>query len=199
MRTTGAGLAFSNGIVAQRSRGRILYYAERCPDLVQTIKFVGELAATHPTDDPFFIDYSLAYAFADDFRGSNDFSSRGAALAQDLADGITPEQVARFRRLLIETAREKDALVHIQERRPDAVGRVIVGYGRSVSTSPSASAFVIGPEELLKRYEAFLKEQREADRLVRLFPRDFWPLPGEVVKQREQSAGAGMRDMELRK
>jgi hypothetical protein len=195
MKTTGAGLAFSNGIVAQRSRGRILYYAERCPDLMQTIKFVGGLAAAHPTDDPFFVDYSLANAFAD-FRGVDDFSSRGAALAADLADSITPEQVSQFKRLLVKTAGEKDTLEQMRNRRPDAVGRVIVGYGRKVSESPGASAFVIAPEELLTKYETFLREHGEADRLIRVFPRDFWPVPEEAVTFGGESARSAVHETE---
>ena len=42
---------------------------------------------------------------------------------------------------------------------------------------------VIGPEEMLAKYEAFLKEHGEADHLTRLYPRDFWPLLKEAINR----------------
>jgi Zn-dependent M16 (insulinase) family peptidase len=173
-KTWSAGLAYGNGISVNLSRGHVGYYADRCPDLAQTLKFVDGLASS-PIDDPSLIRYSLASAFYT--RATDDFSSRGAALAEDLADGTTPERVSGFLRLLLDVAREPGVLERVRQRVPDAVGRVLVGYGRKVADSPRALAFVIAPEELLARYEAFLKEQGEADRLLRVYPRDFWPMP----------------------
>ena len=181
MKTTGAGLAYNAGIVARLRHGRILHYADSCPDLVQTMKFVSRVAANQSLEDPFLLQYSLADAFAD-FRGAGDFSSRGAALAANLADGVTPETVAALKRLVLEAVNQKQSLDRVRERLPDAVGRVVVGYGTKVSASPGAVAFVIGPEEMLARYETFLKENGEADRLVRLYPRDFWPRSAAAVR-----------------
>jgi hypothetical protein len=47
--------------------------------------------------------------------------------------------------------------------------------GGKVSASPEAAAFFIGPEDLIKRYEDFVRERGEAQRVIRLYPRDFWP------------------------
>jgi len=193
-KTSAAGLSYSNGIVSRPAAGRLRYYAERCPDLVEAMRFVGNIATVHPLDDPFLVDYSLADAFAD-FRGGNDFYSRGAAIAADLADGITPDRIRRFKRLLLATARERDVLSQVRERVPDVVGRVVVGFGRPVKDSPGAAAFVIAPEELLAKYEAFLRESNECERLIRLFPRDFWLLLSPASSPREQSIRSkGLRD-----
>lgn len=51
-------------------------------------------------------------------------------------------------------------------------------YGPTLAETPEALGFIIGPEDLIAKYEAFLKEQGECERLIRLYPRDFWPLPG---------------------
>jgi hypothetical protein len=170
-----AGIVYNAWIAAVMWQGRIWNYADRCPDLVHTVKFVSDIPASQSLDDPFLLDYALARSFGD-FRGSDDFSARGAALAGNLADGVTPELVAGFKRLLLETAAQKDALARVRERVPDALGRVMIGYGRKGSASTGALGYVIGSEEILAAYEVFLKEQGEAERLIRLYPRDFWPL-----------------------
>jgi Zn-dependent M16 (insulinase) family peptidase len=174
-KTWSAGLAYGNGIAARPNQGRIVYYADRCPDPVRVMKFVGGVAAEQRLDDPSLLEYALSSLFRD-IRSADDFSSRGAAMARDLADGITPEQVAGFKRLLLATAREEGAAARVAERVRTTVGRVLVGYGPKIKDTPGAVASVIGPEELLAKYEAYLHEQGECDRLVRLYPRDFWPV-----------------------
>jgi hypothetical protein len=184
-----AGLAYGSWLVLYPATGRIMSYVDRCPDVTQTIRFVGTIASTHGLDGRSLLDYGLANAFSD-FRGGSPFSLRGADLAADLADGITPEQVSEFKRLLLKTASEKDSPARIQERLPVALGPVTGGYGRKVSESPGAVALVIGSEDTLTRYEAFLKERGEADRLIRLYPRDFWPLPVGERSLRESATDA---------
>ncbi len=173
MQTWSAGLAYSNGMRARPKDGSVRYYAERCPDLVQTMRFVAGLATHTPLHDPFLVEYSLANAFSD-YRGAGDFSGRGHALAEDLQDGRSPDTVRGFKTKLMQAARKPGILEEVARRMPSAVGRVLVGYGPKVSKAPGTSAFVIGPDELLDRWEAHLKEQGEADRLIRLCPRDFW-------------------------
>jgi len=45
MKTWGAGLAYSNGLGVSAQGERVRYYAERCPGLVETMKFVTGLVA----------------------------------------------------------------------------------------------------------------------------------------------------------
>jgi Zn-dependent M16 (insulinase) family peptidase len=176
MQTWSAGLAYSNGVHPSAASGRVGYYAERCPDLAQTMRFVVDLASRTAVSDPFFVEYALSNAFRD-YRGAGDFASRGAALAVDLTDGDTPEAVKGFKQLLIKTAAEPGVGLEIQRRVPAVLGRVLVGLGPKVSQGEDASAFVIGPDDLLTKYEDFLRRSGETNALVRLYPRDFWPDP----------------------
>jgi hypothetical protein len=176
MQTWSAGLAYSNGIHPRASSGRLGYYAERCPDLAQTMRFVVDIASRTPVADPFFVEYALAGSFRD-YRGAGDFSDRGSALAADLADGDTPDAVKGFKQLLIKTAGEPGVEREIASRVPAVLGRVLVGLGPKVSQGEDTSAFVIGPDELLAKWEDYLRRSGETDRLVRLYPRDFWPDP----------------------
>ena len=173
LKTWGAGLAYSNGIRPSASRGLVLYYAERCPDLVATMRFVVSLAKGTRLDDPFFVDFALANCFSD-YRGAEGFSSRGLALRADLTDGRPPELVRRFKQALLDAARAPGALERIRERVPGVLGSVLVGLGRKMSEAPEASGFVIGPDGLLDQYERFLVDSGETKRLIRLYPRDFW-------------------------
>jgi Zn-dependent M16 (insulinase) family peptidase len=173
LQTWAAGLAYSNGVRPSPSRGRISYYAERCPDLTATMRLVTGLAAGTKLDDAFFVDFALGNSFGD-YRGAEGYSSRGLAARSDRVDGRTPETVKGFKTALVAAARRPDALERIRQRLPEVLGSVLVGYGRKMSSAPGASAFVTGPDSLLDAYEAFLRETGETDAMTRLYPRDFW-------------------------
>jgi hypothetical protein len=175
MRTWNAGLAYSNGLGHGTSNGLADYSAEKCPDPTQTLRFVAGVVSGFQLDDPFFLEYSLADEF-NDYRAAQDFSSRGAALADDLRNGDRPETVRAFKSALLRLAREPGTLDAVRARFQTTLGRILVGLpGGKVSASPEAAAFFIGPEEQIKRYEDFVRERGEATRVIRLYPRDFWP------------------------
>jgi hypothetical protein len=179
MRTWGAGLAYSNGLRASTDAAQLTYYAERCPDPVEIMRFVADIASRQTVDRD-LVEYALADAFGD-YRADRDFFARGSAIADDLADGTTPEVVREFKQSLIKAARDPEAAAMIAARLPDAVGRVIVGFGEKVSGVRGAVGFVVAPEPLIARYEQHLVEIGEADRIVRLYPRDFWPDPDPAL------------------
>ncbi|HEX8186995.1 MAG TPA: hypothetical protein VF586_01510, partial [Pyrinomonadaceae bacterium] len=94
IKTWGAGLAYSNGLGGSPALGRLSYYAERTPELPQTLRFViEELKKARP--DPGLVEYAVAVAFSQ-FRSASGYESRGEAMAADIADGTPPEAVRRF-------------------------------------------------------------------------------------------------------
>ncbi len=98
MKTWGAGLAYSNGLRGSAATGRMGYYAERTPELPQTLRFViEELKAPR---DPGLVEYAVAQALGES-RSASGYEARGEAMAADLADRITPEKVRRFRRAIL--------------------------------------------------------------------------------------------------
>lgn len=175
LKTWGAGLAYGNGLGVGPAAGRVSYYAERSPDLAQTLRFVAETAEATALEDRFQLEYSLADAFRD-YRAGSGFSERGAALAVDVEEGRTPETIRRFKRVLLEVARSAGALGRVRARFKPALGRVLIGLnGGKVASAPGAAAFVVAPEDLILKHEAYLRSVGEADRVIRLYPRDFWP------------------------
>jgi hypothetical protein len=171
LRTWAAGLAYGNGLSLDANGGRLGYFAERCPDPAETMRFVAGVVKAAVVDA---VQASLAAVFTD-YRGSEGFSARGAGLADDLADGLTPEVVRGWKTLLLREARAEGAAARLRERVPATVGRLLVGVGGRVSQDPAAVAVVMGPSRLLDDYQRFLRDSGEAALLPRLYPRDFWP------------------------
>ncbi len=170
-KTIGAGLAYSNGIASNPASGLISYYAERTPELPQTLRFaIGEVK--RPMNDP-LAEYVIALTFSS--RASSPYEARGEAMASNMADGVTPEVVSRFRRAILETRKIPDLSAQLYQRKDKVHERVFPGYGMKGKDIAGRNFFVIGPEKQMAAYEAYLKTVEGADtQLYRLYPRDFW-------------------------
>ncbi len=176
MRTWGAGLAYSNGLRSNEVNGRLIYYAERCPDLAQTISFVTDVLKNAPTD-PALTDYAVSQAFAV-MRSGDDFARRGEAMAAYLADGLTDEVVSRFRSGILELRSIDDLATVLFDRMDEVYGTVLPGYGPALTSNRethNARFFVIGPDAQLDAYTEYLKTvEGNAASVTKLYPRDFW-------------------------
>jgi Zn-dependent M16 (insulinase) family peptidase len=172
MKTWGAGLAYSNGLRSSERLGRLDYYAERCPDLSVTMRFVVEELKKAPYDTK-LADYAVAQTFAVN-RGPNSYESRGEAMASNLADGITPEIVGQFRRDVI-ALRDKENLYDLLHQRMEEVyGRILIGYGNDLSAYPEGMYFIIGPEAQFEKLEEYIAAQESEQVVYRIYPRDYW-------------------------
>jgi Zn-dependent M16 (insulinase) family peptidase len=170
-KTIGAGLAYSNGIGSSPASGLMYYYAERTPELPQTLRFaIGEVK--RPMSDP-LAEYVIALTFSS--RASSPYEVRGEAMAANMADGITPEVVSRFRRAILEARKIPDLSAQLWALKDKVHERVFPGYGMKGKDIPGRNFFVIGAEKQMAAYEAYLKSVEGADtQLYRLYPRDFW-------------------------
>ena len=171
-KTTGAGLSYSTGVGVDPGSGRFGYYAERTPELPQTLKFVIDEIKRSPKDT-LMGDYVIALAFGT--RGANDYESRGKAIADNLEDGITPDVVKTFRKAIL-LQRSKPALIDDLYSRKDKVySSILPGYGTKARDVKGAIYFVIGNEKQMMAYESYLRSiEGNAAKVVRLYPRDFW-------------------------
>jgi Zn-dependent M16 (insulinase) family peptidase len=170
-KTIGAGLAYSNGIASSPASGLMSYYAERTPELPQTLRFaIGEVK--RPMNDP-LAEYVIALAFSS--RASSPYEVRGEAMAANMADGITPEVVSRFRRAILDAKKIPDLSTELYRRKDKVFERVFPGYGMKGKDIAGRNFFVIGPEKQMAAYEAYLKSVEGPDtQLYRLYPRDYW-------------------------
>lgn len=169
MKTWAAGLAYSNGLRPRLAEGTLTYYAERCPLLPQTLRFViDQLNKAKP--DPNIARYAIAKAF--DSRVAMGFETRASAMASNLVDDMTPDVVRSFRTRVLDAAKRPDLANELFGRMEAVYGKVLPGYGK-----PDAGAvyFVIGPEKQMAAYQDYLKAAVGKDAtLHRLYPRDFW-------------------------
>jgi len=164
MNTWAAGLAYSNGYSFSEAAGRVSYYAERCPDVAQTMKFVVKLLSDSAAD-PALAEYAIAQVFRHS-RASSTYETRGRAMAADLADGITPDLAMR---------EDPHLYSRLRARMEEAYGPVLIGYGPPLSESVDSNFFLIGPETQFLSLEQYISAAEGKDLPVRrLHPRDFW-------------------------
>ncbi len=173
MKTWGAGLAYSNGFGGSPAGGRLSYYAERSPEIPQTLRFVvDELRKAKPDQD--LVEYAIAIAFSD-FRSASPYEARGEAIATDLADDMAPEKVRRFRQALLELRKSPTLAAELFKRMNGVYGRVVPGLGVKARDVKDGLHYVIGPEKQLAAYEQYLKTVEGPDtKLYRIYPRDYW-------------------------
>jgi len=166
-KTIAAGLAYSNGIGGSLREGTATYYAERMPDVAQTLRFVVDTIRQGPRDAR-LTEYVMATAFG----GSNAASSyegRARSIADDLADGITPEVIRKFRQAILALRREPGLAEELFRRMDQVYGPVLPGYGPTASDAPGAIYYLIGNE---KQFESL--EAEVGTRVYKLYPRDYW-------------------------
>lgn len=173
MKTIGAGLSYSNGIGGRLADGRIGYYAERTPELPQTLLFViGEIKRAQP--DESLVDYAISLAFGG-IRSASSYESRGEAMAANLADGLTPDVVRAFHQGILALRSSPTLSRDINQRMTGVYAKVLPGLGTKASEVDDGVYFVIGPEKQFAAWEAYLKTvEGPAATVYRLSPRDFW-------------------------
>jgi len=172
MKTWSAGLAYSNGLRSSEIDGRINYYAERCPDLSVTMKFVVDQLKRAPYK-PDLAEYAVAQAFLYN-RGPNSYEARGEAMANNLADGITPDKVAAFRSRILELRAKEDLYDTLHERMNDIYGKVLIGLGDPLTEFPEGNYFIIGPESQFEKMEDYIALEENPQTIYRIYPRDYW-------------------------
>lgn len=172
MKTWGAGLAYSNGVSCSERSGRVGYYAERCPDIAETMRFVVNLLEP-PEDNPHIAEYCIAQVF-NGSRAASTYESRGMAMAADLADGYTPERMRKFREKVLELRNDPDLFTKLKARLDKVYGPVLVGYGIPSGDAPDGSFFILGPEPQFASMENLIKASEGEHKIYRLYPRDFW-------------------------
>lgn len=172
MKTWGAGLAYSNGVSSNQMSGRVGYYAERCPDVAQTMAFVVNELREAP-EDPSLASYSVAQVFRRS-RAMSRYEARGQAMATDLADGYTPERVAAYRSKVLEVSKRGGLYAEVAERMHKVYGKVLIGLGDPLSSSTDGYFFLIGPEAQFASLEEYIENVEEKHTIHRLYPRDFW-------------------------
>ena len=167
-KTISAGLAYSNGIRGTLHDGWAGYYAERMPEIPQTLHFAIDTIRNGPRDAQLG-EYAIALAFQPT-NAPESYETRAAAIASDLADGITPAMVKKFRENL-SALRKEPGLTDELFRRMDAVySKILPGYG---AKSDGSVHFIIGNDKQFKAMDADV-QAREDEHVNKLYPRDYW-------------------------
>lgn len=173
LKTLAAGLAYSNGLRGNVQGGRVGYYAERTPEIPQTVKFVVDTLKSAERD-PRLGDYALAQVFGET-RAASTYETRAEGIANDLADQQPPEQVRAFRASILELRKDPKLGDTLFDRKDAVYGRSLPGYNVKGKDVADATYFTIGPDKQQDAWEGYLKNAEGAEtKLFRLYPRDFW-------------------------
>ena len=96
-------------------------------------------------------------------------------MADDLVDGETPDVVKEFRKAILELRKKPGLIDNIYKYKDEVYQNILPGYGMPSKVVKGGNFFVIGPEQQMAAYEAYLKSVEGNDtELYRLYPRDFW-------------------------
>ena len=172
-KTTGAGLSYSTGVWTSPGAGLFSYYAERTPELPQTLRFVIDEIKRSGIDSSLG-EYVIAGAFGR-IRSADDYESRGEAMASDIIDGYTPDAVKRFRLAILELRKMPNLVEELYKRKDIVYEKILPGYGINSKEVEGGDFFVIGSEKQMTAYEAYLKSKEGNEtKLYRIYPRDYW-------------------------
>jgi Zn-dependent M16 (insulinase) family peptidase len=172
LKTIGAGLAYSNGLRASISGGRSGYYAERTPELPQTLRFVTSELKNAPRN-PKLADYAIAQAFGE-LRSAASYESRAEGIAADLADFQPPDLVRKFHEAVLELRKDPTLGDQLFDRKDRVYAQVVPGYAPGIEV-PGSIYFAIGPDRQLDLLDQYLKTTEGSETVVhKLYPRDFW-------------------------
>ncbi|HVV43890.1 MAG TPA: hypothetical protein VHC72_01755, partial [Bryobacteraceae bacterium] len=173
-KTISAGLAYSNGIRGSLHDGWAGYYAERMPEIPQTLHFAIDVIK-NGSRDPHLAEYAIALAFQPTYAPDS-YEDRAAAIAADIADGVTPAVVKKFRENLLTLRKDPTLATGIFRRMDSVYAKILPGYGR---TDPNGVYFIIGSEKQFKAMDTDV-QTREDEHVYKLFPRDFWLVPAQT-------------------
>jgi Zn-dependent M16 (insulinase) family peptidase len=173
-KTITAGLAYSNGLRGSIRDGYSGYYAERMPEIPQTLHFAIDVVKKGPRN-PQLLEYVTAIAFQDS-NAAESYEKRAEAIANELADGITPEKVRTFRQALLGIRREPNAWTQILPRVDKVYGQMLPGYGPKAKDVPGAIYYIIGNQKQFSAMDSDV-QAREDEHVYKLYPRDYWLIP----------------------
>ncbi len=89
-------------------------------------------------------------------RAGDRYELRGEAMAADLADGLTPEVVTKFRQGVLDLRSDEKLYDKLYSIMRDTYGEVLPGLGPDGKDVPKAIYFIIGPESQFRSYEEYI-------------------------------------------
>jgi Zn-dependent M16 (insulinase) family peptidase len=170
-KTIGVGLAYSNGVRGSLHDGYAGYYAERMPEIPQTLHFAIDVVKKGPRD-PQLADYVIAMAFQESDAALS-YEARAAAIADDLTDGVSPEKVKTFREAILALRKAPNLADEVFGRVDAVYGKLLPGYGPKARNTPGAVYYIIGSDKQFAAMDADV-QAREDEHIYKLYPRDYW-------------------------
>ncbi len=170
-RTWAAGLAYSNGSLWSPAKN-IMYHADKIPSVPDLYKFTANEVKKAKISRK-LLDTAISQNMRS--RACMSFETRAEKMSDDIADGITPEIIRKFRQSLLDLRKKSDILNQLQEALPIEYGKILPGLGTKSSQLKNGFYMVLGDEKQLLRSEKYIQDLEGKDaKMTRLWGRDFW-------------------------
>lgn len=175
-KTNAVGLAYSNGIRGSTHDGWLGYYAERAPEIPQTLSFAVDVVKRGARDSQ-LSEYTIAQVFSET-NSSKTYEERAAAIASDLVDGLTPDKVRQFRQSILKLRKSPSLATEIFSSVDSIYGQLLPGYSHDARRESNAVYYMIGSDKQFTAMEAAV-QSREKEHVYKLYPRDYWLIPAK--------------------
>ena len=169
MKTWRSGLAYSNGVGSDMAYGYVSYYAERCPDVVMTLKFVTDTLNQTPDSERMAKNALMNFFWS---RSGNDFSSRSESMAIEVMEGRTAEKYREMRTKLLYALSDPEMPAKVYGEKNRLLSAVIPGLDGPMGRE--AILMFITNDEQAGNIEKYLSETDETGGLIKIYPSDFW-------------------------
>ena len=126
------------------------------------MRFVIDELKKAPHDEN-LVEYAVAQTFSG-ARSASGYEARGEAIADDFADGVTPEVVSRFRQAILELRQIPKLSDALYNRMGDVYAKVLPGYGVKAKDVAGAVYFVIAQRPSSSASVASARREIEPER-----------------------------------
>ncbi len=98
-------------------------------------------------------------------------------MANDLADGITPAKVRKFREAMLALRQSPGVADQIFQRVDQVYGQQLPGYGPKAKENPGAVYYIIGNDKQFRAMDAQTFRFAKMSTFTSFYPRDYWLIP----------------------
>jgi hypothetical protein len=96
-------------------------------------------------------------------------------MANDLADGQTPELTKRFYQSILDLRKTPALTEELFKRVPEVYSAILPGFSPHAAPVPGGTYVVIGSSQQMELYQSYLQTAVGPEtKLYRIYPRDFW-------------------------
>jgi len=171
MQTWQEGLAYGNYTSYSETNGEIFYYADTCPNILSTIKFVKHKTSSNLSqfNDPYYLDYILTNYFNTNHASKGNIVRGNLNWYNDFI-GHKPAKIKSFRKRLLKLRSRADTIERVIKALPSTINTVILDRPNDMKRQAKSLFIMIAPISQIKAVEKSITPHP----ITYVWPADFW-------------------------